>query len=83
MPESKAAKPAKQEAKTEELVKIKLHKDRSNNADVFVSVNDYTAVIKRGVVVEVPWYVARVLERSMEQDEHAAELMEQLSRDDI
>lgn len=60
------------------LVKIKLHKDKNNNADVFVSVNTHRYQIKRGVVVEVPQFIADVINNSIEQDEHTAMLIEQL-----
>ena len=42
-------------------VKIKLHRIKSDDADVYVSVNDYSCLIKRGVEVEVPEFVAEVL----------------------
>ena len=61
------------------LVKIKLHRDKNCNSDVFVSVNNYRYQIKRGEVVEVPQFIADVLNNSAEQDEHTAELIDQLS----
>lgn len=61
-----------------QLVKIKLHKDKNNSADVFVAVNNHKYQIKRGVVVEVPQYIADVINNSIEQDEHTAMLIEQL-----
>ena len=75
-------KPAKK-LDMKEMVKIRLSKDRSNNADLFVGVNGYTALIKRGVVVEVPRYVARVIERSIEQDQKTADMIERISRNDL
>ena len=47
-------------------VKIKLHKVKGQSDDVFVSVNNYTCVIKRGVEVEVPEYVKEVLDHQEE-----------------
>ena len=47
------AEAKKTEAK-EEKVKIKLPRTSKNDADVFVSVNERTWLIKRGVEVEVP-----------------------------
>lgn len=47
-------------------VKIRLPKTRENQEDVFVSVNEYTCVIKRGVEVEVPDFVAEVLRHQEE-----------------
>ena len=45
----------------EKTVKIKLPRTRSEQEDVFVSVNNRTFLIKRGEVVEVPACVAEVL----------------------
>ena len=42
-------------------VKIKLPRIKNDDADVYVSVNDYSCLIKRGVEVEVPEFVAEVL----------------------
>jgi hypothetical protein len=55
-PETQAPKhPAK--------VKIKLPLTRTEKDDVFVGLNGKTYLIKRGVEVEVPWGVAKILER--------------------
>ena len=43
-------------------VKIKLPKIKGEAEDVFVSVNNYTCVIKRGEEVEVPVFVKEVLD---------------------
>lgn len=43
-------------------VKIKLPKIKGEMDDVFVSVNNYTCVIKRGEEVEVPVFVKEVLD---------------------
>ena len=48
------------------MVKIRLPKQRKDEADVFVSVNDYTCMIQRGVEVEVPDFVAEVLRHQEE-----------------
>ena len=43
-------------------VKIKLPRIKATeDSDVYVSVNDYSCLIKRGVEVEVPEFVAEVL----------------------
>lgn len=52
----------KADAKGEKLVKIRLPKERRDQEDVFVSVNERTWLIKRGVEVEVPECVAEVLQ---------------------
>lgn len=45
----------------ESTVKIKLPRERRDQEDVFVGVNERTWLIKRGVEVEVPRCVAEVL----------------------
>ena len=46
----------------EKTVKIRLPRTRADQEDVFVSVNNRTWLIKRGVQVEVPGCVAEVLQ---------------------
>lgn len=48
-------------AEGEKTVKIKLPRERRDQEDVFVGVNERTWLIKRGVEVEVPCCVAEVL----------------------
>ena len=63
------------------MVKIKLFKDNNKYSnDVFVGVNGENYLIQRGKTVEVPDYVAEVLEHSMEQDEKTAELIDTEAR---
>ena len=52
----------------EELVRIKLPKDKNNKDDVFVSVNERTFLIKRGEWVEVPKCVALVIANAEEME---------------
>lgn len=52
------------------MVKIKIPRMKSDQEDVFVSVNMETFIIKRGVEVEVPDYVAEVLQHQEEQLEN-------------
>lgn len=55
------------------MVKVKLFKDNKRYKDpLYVSVNDYHAAIPRGIVVEVPLYVALSLEESQAQDTQTA-----------
>ena len=54
-------------------VKVKLYKD-----DVFVSVNGESFQIQRGVEVEVPDYIAEVLEHAAEQRQSTALTIERL-----
>ena len=64
------------------MVKVRLFKDNQNyTSDVFVSVNGENYLIKRGVTVDVPDYIAEVLENSAKQDESTALLIERLTKD--
>lgn len=72
----KAATKKKAEGKADEgqeLVTVKLPKSRDKKDDVFVSVNGMNYKIKRGEKVEIPRYVAAVLEHSEKMDELAIE----------
>ena len=61
--------------KPNDLVPIRLF----NKDDVFVAVNGRSFQIKRGETVQVPAYVAEVLEQSMAQDNATANLIERES----
>ena len=58
MAETKKTEPAKQK-----MVTIRIPRTKKDEEDVFVSVNDYTCIVKRGVDVEVLDFVAEVLKR--------------------
>lgn len=61
-------------------VKIKLFKDNGKYKEpLLVSVNDYTALIKRGVMVEVPYYVAMHIHEIEEQDAKTAMMISGLA----
>lgn len=47
---------------TKKMVKIRIPRTKADQEDVFVSVNMETFIVKRGVEVEVPDYVAEVLQ---------------------
>ena len=66
--------------KPNDLVPIRLfkHNDKYKD-DVFVAVNGRSFQIKRGETVQVPAYVAEVLEQSMAQDNATANLIERES----
>lgn len=64
-----------------EKVKIKLAKTRTSKTGLFVNVNNYNYFIPRGEVVEVPLFIAEVIQNSVEQDEHTAGLIESLTRE--
>lgn len=58
--------------KENKMVKIRIPRTSPKQEDVFVSVNDYTCIVKRGVEVEVPEFVAEVLR-------HQEEMMETIA----
>lgn len=58
-------------AEKKNTVKVRLPKMKADQEDVFVSVNDYTCIVKRGVEVEVPVFVAEVLR-------HREEMLEKI-----
>lgn len=60
----------KTEAPKEKTVKIRIPKLKANQEDVFVSVNERTWIVKRGVEVEVPECVAEVIRHQEEMHEH-------------
>ncbi len=54
------------------MVKVRIPRSKGDQEDVFVSVNHYTCIVKRGVEVEVPDFVAEVLRH---QEEMLEEIM--------
>ena len=60
------------------MVKVKIPKTKEQKEDVFVSVNFRTYQIKRGIEVEVPDFVAEVLQHQEEMLESIALFEEQL-----
>lgn len=65
-----------------ELVTIRLFRDTGKYSnDVYVNVNDHNYVIKRGVDVRVPRFIAEVLRNSEEQDRNTALMIEQANSD--
>lgn len=56
----------------QKMVKVRIPRTKKDEEDVFVSVNNYTCIVKRGVEVEVPDYVAEVLRH---QEEMLEEIM--------
>lgn len=80
--EKKAEKVEKMEKAAPQMVQIMLFKDSDKyKDDVFVAVNGKSFQIQRGVPVEVPNYVAEVLNSSMKQDMATADLIRQHSED--
>ena len=64
------AEEKKTETPKEKMVKIRIPRTKANQEDVFVSVNERTWIIKRGVEVEVPECVAEVIRHQEEMLEH-------------
>lgn len=65
-----------------ERVRIRLPKDNGRyRDDVYVSVNGRNALIKRGVTVDVPRYIACAIQESMAQDERTAMLISSMEDD--
>ena len=69
------------------LIKIKLPLTRNDKEDVFVGINGHTWQIARGVEVELPWNVVKVLQRqekmlalALEFEEKAAQPLQQLEK---
>lgn len=61
------------------MVSIKLFRDSNRYKDpLYVSVNDYSAQIQRGVTVQVPYFVAKHIEEMNAQDEATAMMVEGL-----
>ena len=56
-------------ANAKKMVKVKIPRTSPKQEDVFVSVNNYTCIVKRGVEVEVPDFVAEVLRHQEEMAE--------------
>ena len=68
-------------------IKIKLPLTRSEKEDVFMGINGHTWQIARGVEVELPWNVVKVLERqekmlaqALEFENQAAAPLERLEK---
>ena len=63
-------------------VKVRLFKDNNKYKEpLYVSVNGYNAQIPRGVVVEVPYYVAKHIEEMQMQDENTSMLIEIMTQE--
>lgn len=71
----------------EKTVTIKLPLTRSEKEDVFVGINGRSWLLQRGIEVEVPWNVMKVLQRqekmlalALEFENQAAAPLEQLEK---
>jgi hypothetical protein len=77
-PETAPAASVQHDPSLTELVKVRLFRDSDKySRDLVVGVNGKLWKIKRGEPVEVPRYVAQIIEQSMAQDEKTAALIEQ------
>ncbi len=80
--EKAAVTEAKEETKQKDTVKIKLFRDEGKYKDpLFVGLNGTFYTVPRGVEVEVPVGVAKIIEQSMEAEEATYNLIESLSSD--
>ena len=61
-------------------MRIKLRRDKRLGSDLYVNVNNHNFLIKRGEPVEVPRYIAEVIENSIRQDEETELMIEELSK---
>ena len=66
--------------KKEKTVKVRIPKTKEQQDDVFVSVNNRTWLIQRGVEVEVPECVAEVLMHQQEMAEAAMDFEERATK---
>ena len=64
----------------QKMVKIRIPRTKKDEEDVFVSVNHYTCIIKRGVEVEVPDFVAEVLRHQEEMLEKIMDFEEAVQK---
>ena len=64
----------------EKTVKVRIPKSKEQQDDVFVSVNNRTWLIQRGVEVEVPECVAEVLLHQQEMAEEAMAFEEKATK---
>lgn len=64
----------------QKMVKIRIPRTKKDEEDVFVSVNHYTCIIKRGVEVEVPDFVAEVLRHQEEMLEKIMDFEESVQK---
>lgn len=72
---AKAVKPGKK------TVKIRLYKDNDKyRDDVSVIVNGEVYIVKRGIEVEVPDFVAEVLENAQKQNQYAITVSEAVGK---
>ena len=56
------------EARMNERVNVFLQRDKLHTDDVYISVNNYTALIPRGQTVNIPRFAAEALQQSMNQN---------------
>jgi hypothetical protein len=73
-------KPETVEELKEKTVKVRIPKTKEQQDDVFVSVNNRTWLIQRGVEVEVPECVAEVLMHQQEMAEAAMDFEERATK---
>ncbi len=60
-------------------VKIRVESGIGQREPLTVRVNDYTAIIKRGVTVEVPYFVALAIQESQDADVQTSMRIEEMA----
>lgn len=63
------------------MMRIRIPRSRGNSAPVYVAVNDYNAMIPRGVEVSVPEYVYLHLTECLDADDAAAMKLDQMQEE--
>lgn len=77
--ELEAAKPAEDLTDLKRRVKVTLPLDSLHKEPLHVRVNDYTCTIKRGVTVEVPYFVYLSIKESEDADAKTLMLLDDLT----
>lgn len=68
------------EVQVNNMVKVRIPRDKNGSKGLFVSVNNHRYFIPRGETVEVPDYIAEVIENSIAQDDATAAMIDSLTR---
>lgn len=77
--ELETAKPAEDLSDLKRRVKVQLPLDSQHKEPMHVRVNDYTCIIKRGVPVEVPYFVYLAIKENEDADAKTLMLLDDLT----
>ncbi|MBE5801077.1 MAG: hypothetical protein E7319_02205 [Clostridiales bacterium] len=78
--QSVAAKPMEDQNDMKRKVKVTLPLDSLHKEPLHVRVNDYTCIIKRGVQVEIPYFVYLAIKENEDADAKTLMLLDDLNR---